>query len=68
MVATIQGCEVTLYTRDGKIVSHSYIEVAKGQEAIKHDAVINGELVAIGSDGISHFQLLQSARRPDPLF
>ena len=25
---------------------------------MKHDAVIDGELVAIGSDGLSHFQLL----------
>ena len=30
---------------------------------MKHDAVIDGELIAIGSDGLSHFQLLQNARR-----
>jgi bifunctional non-homologous end joining protein LigD len=37
--------------------------VAKALEGIKHDAVIDGELVAIGIDGLSHFQLLQNARR-----
>jgi bifunctional non-homologous end joining protein LigD len=63
MVATIEGGEVTLYSRNGKIISHNYIEVAKALEGIKHDAVIDGELVAIGSDGLSHFQLLQNARR-----
>jgi bifunctional non-homologous end joining protein LigD len=63
MVATIEGGEVTLYSRNGKIISHNYIEVARALEAIKHDAVIDGELVAVGSDGLSHFQLLQNARR-----
>jgi bifunctional non-homologous end joining protein LigD len=63
MVATIEDGEVTLYSRNGKIISHNYIEVAKALEGIKHDAVIDGELVAIGSDGLSHFQLLQNARR-----
>src|SRR6187399_1298421 len=63
MVATIAAGRATLYSRNGKIISHSYIEVAKALESIKHEAVIDGELVAIGSDGLSHFQLLQNARR-----
>jgi bifunctional non-homologous end joining protein LigD len=62
-IATIEGGRVTLYSRNGKIISDNYIEVAKALEGIKHDAVIDGELVAIGSDGLSHFQLLQNARR-----
>ena len=33
MVAKIDGGSVTLYSRNGKIVSHSYIEVAKALEA-----------------------------------
>src|SRR5436190_19617557 len=63
MVATIEGGEVSLYSRNGKIISRNYIEVATALEGIKHDAVIDGELVAIGIDGLSHFQLLQNARR-----
>jgi bifunctional non-homologous end joining protein LigD len=63
MVATIEGGEVTLYSRNGKIISNNYTEVAKALESITHDAVIDGELVAVGSDGVSHFQLLQNARR-----
>jgi bifunctional non-homologous end joining protein LigD len=65
VVATIEGGEVTLYSRNGKIISHNYVEVAKALEGIKHDAVIDGELVAIGVDGLSHFQLLQNARRQE---
>lgn len=63
MVAKIENGSVTLYSRNGIIISHSYVEVAQALEAVKGDAVIDGELVAIGKDGVSHFQLLQNALR-----
>src|SRR5689334_5868138 len=63
MVAEIRGGRVALYSHNGKIISHSYVEVAKALEGAKADAVIDGELVAIGKDGVSHFQLLQNALR-----
>ena len=63
MVAEIRRGRVALYSRNGKIISHSYVEVAKALEGVKADAVIDGELVAIGKDGASHFQLLQNALR-----
>jgi bifunctional non-homologous end joining protein LigD len=63
MVSEIRRGKVALYSRNGKIISDSYIEVAKALEGVKADAVIDGELVAIGKDGVSHFQLLQNALR-----
>ena len=63
MVSEIRGGRVVLYSRNGKIISQSYVEVAKALERVKADAVIDGELVAIGKDGVSHFQLLQNALR-----
>jgi bifunctional non-homologous end joining protein LigD len=42
MVAKLEGGKVTLYSRNGKIISHSYIEVAKALEGVKGDAVIDG--------------------------
>ncbi|QOZ32748.1 non-homologous end-joining DNA ligase [Bradyrhizobium sp. CCBAU 53421] len=63
MIAEIRRGKVALYSRNGKIISRSYIEVAKALEGVKGDAVIDGELVAIGKDGVSHFQLLQNALR-----
>jgi bifunctional non-homologous end joining protein LigD len=63
MVAKIEGGKVTLYSRNGKIISHSYIEVAEALDGVKGDAVIDGELVALDENGISHFQLLQNALR-----
>ena len=65
MVAKIEGGKVTLYSRNGNIISHSYIEVAKALEGVKGDAVIDGELVALDENGVSHFQLLQNALRHD---
>ena len=63
MVAKIEAGKVALYSRNGKIVSHSYIEVARALQGVKGDAVIDGELVALDEDGVSHFQLLQNALR-----
>jgi bifunctional non-homologous end joining protein LigD len=63
MVAKIEDGKVTLYSRNGKVISNNYIEVAKALEHVKADAVIDGELVALDKKGVSHFQLLQNALR-----
>ena len=42
MVATIEQAQVTLYSRNGKIVSDNYRPIAKALEKITHDAVIDG--------------------------
>ena len=51
MLATLT--DAPFESRNGKIISHSYVEVAKALEGVKTDAVIDGELVAIGKDGVS---------------
>jgi bifunctional non-homologous end joining protein LigD len=61
MIAEIRRGKVALYSRNGKIISSSYVDVAQALEGVRGDAVIDGELVAIGKDGVSHFQLLQNA-------
>ena len=65
MVANIEHGSVTLYSRNGKIISDSYTAVAQALEKLKHDAVLDGELVALDAHGISHFQLLQNALRAE---
>jgi hypothetical protein len=66
IVSEIRDARVALYSRKGKIISHSYIEVAKALEGVKGDGVIDGELVAIRKDGVSHLQSPQrcSCRPP----
>jgi bifunctional non-homologous end joining protein LigD len=63
IVATIEAGRATFTAETARSLAHRYIEVAKALESIKPDAVIDGELVAIDSDGLSHFQLLRNARR-----
>lgn len=54
MVAEIKNGKVTLFSRNGKIVSQSYIEVTKALAGVSSDAVIDGAPVAIGKDGVPH--------------
>ena len=63
MVASIEAGKATLYSRNGEVVTDRYAPVARALEAIDHDAVIDGELVALDADGKSRFQLLQNALR-----
>jgi bifunctional non-homologous end joining protein LigD len=63
MVACVEDGKVTLYSRNGKIISDSYVPVAKALENIRHDVVIDGELVALDAHGKSRFQFLQNALR-----
>jgi bifunctional non-homologous end joining protein LigD len=65
MVACLQQGKVTLYSRNGKIISDSYRGVAQALERLNLDAVLDGELVALDRGGISHFQLLQNALRAE---
>ena len=63
IVAAIEKRSVTLYSRNGLIVTDNYMPIAKALEKVEKDAVIDGELVAIDAHGISRFQLLQNALR-----
>jgi bifunctional non-homologous end joining protein LigD len=63
MIACVERGKVTLYSRNGKIISDSYVEVAQALEGVKADAVLDGELVALDKHGVSRFQLLQNALR-----
>jgi bifunctional non-homologous end joining protein LigD len=65
MIATTAGRKVTLFSRNGQVVSDNYRTVAQALERVKSDVVLDGELVALDANGISHFQLLQNALRAE---
>ena len=67
MVATVERVAVTLYSRNGKVLSRNYIEVAKALRGIKHDAVIDGELVAIApmASPTSNYSRMRAAATRD---
>src|SRR3989344_5317319 len=63
MMAEIKRGRVTLYSRNGQIVSERYKTVAEALTKTRHDCVLDGELVALDRQGVSRFQLLQNALR-----
>jgi bifunctional non-homologous end joining protein LigD len=63
MVAKVKDGKAALYSRNGTNVTHNYSDVACALEQLKGDAVIDGELVALDENGVSHFQLVQNALR-----
>jgi len=66
MIAAIDAGVVTLYSRNGKIISDSYLPVAQALVGLKGGStVLDGELVALDGHGVSHFQLLQNALRTE---
>ena len=62
MVAKIEGRKVTLYSRNGKIISHSYIEVAKALEGVKGDAV-SFDLMFLNGEDLRGLTLLERKKR-----
>lgn len=63
MIAQVKKDSVTLYSRNGIDVTERYKVIADALRSLKVDAVLDGELVALDSRGISRFQLLQNALR-----
>src|SRR6185312_8019795 len=63
LIATVEKRNITLYSRNGEVVSTRYKLIAEALEQVGQDSVTDGELVAFDKRGISHFQLLQNALR-----
>ncbi|MGH3457783.1 ATP-dependent DNA ligase [Aeromicrobium sp.] len=64
-VAVCDGAEVSLFSRTGKDMTGTYPEVVEALAANDlTDTVLDGELVAIGPDGVPSFSRLQQGQRP----
>jgi bifunctional non-homologous end joining protein LigD len=53
----------SLFSRNLNDISKKYPAICQALSAIEHEAVLDGELVALDADGRSRFQLLQNAAR-----
>jgi bifunctional non-homologous end joining protein LigD len=62
-IAVAEPGHARLYSRRGHDISAKYPTVCRALAAIKHEAVLDGELVALDARGRSRFQLLQNAGR-----
>ncbi len=58
-ISEIKNGEVMLYSRNGNSFINSYPLVVKELKKIKHDAVLDGEIVILNEEGRPDFQKLQ---------
>lgn len=64
-VAIKKGSEIQLFSRNAKGLTQKFPELAKALRALPcREAILDGEVVALDSEGRSSFQLLQSLQRP----
>jgi bifunctional non-homologous end joining protein LigD len=62
-IAVVGPGHARLYSRRGHDISAKYPTICRALAAMKHEAVLDGELVALDAHGRSRFQLLQNAGR-----
>jgi bifunctional non-homologous end joining protein LigD len=62
-IAVATPGQATLYSRNLNDISRKYPSICAALAKIKHEAVLDGELVALDEHGRSRFQLLQNAER-----
>ncbi len=62
-IAVARPGHARLYSRRGHDISAKYPTICEALGAIKQEAVLDGELVALDAHGRSRFQLLQNAGR-----
>jgi bifunctional non-homologous end joining protein LigD len=62
-IAEITRSGVSLYSRNQLSFNQSYPAIAASLRKIKHQAVLDGEIVVLDSHGRSRFQLLQTYRK-----
>ncbi len=58
-IAEIKDGSVLLYSRNGNSFINNFLLVAAELKKIRHDAVLDGEIVILNEDGKSDFQKLQ---------
>lgn len=58
-IASKKSGEIALYSRAGNTFASKYPPVAEAMHAIKHDVILDGEVVVVDEDGASHFEWLQ---------
>jgi bifunctional non-homologous end joining protein LigD len=62
-IAVAKPGQATLYSRNLNDISRKYPSICAALSKIKHESVLDGELVALDEHGRSRFQLLQNAER-----
>lgn len=62
-IAEVRKEKVRLYSRNQKSMAESYPAIVDALREMRHDAILDGEIVVLDAHGRSSFQLLQNYRR-----
>lgn len=55
--------EVALYSRNGNSFTENYPPIAEALRELKHDVILDGEIVVVDKEGRPHFEYMQNWRR-----
>ena len=58
-IAELSSTEIKLYSRNGNDFSQNYPLIVDELKKIKHDAILDGEIVVLNEDGFPDFQKIQ---------
>lgn len=62
-IGSKHGQHVQLYSRAGNDFTAKYPPVAEALRALRHDVIVDGEIVVVDKDGMPHFEWLQNWHR-----
>jgi bifunctional non-homologous end joining protein LigD len=62
-IAEVSRDQVRLYSRAGQPFEEKFAPVVRALRDLRHEAVLDGEVVAVDRDGRSQFQLLQNYQK-----
>src|SRR5262249_55057003 len=62
-IAHVEEGTVRLLSRTGQDFTRRFPPIVEALKNLKHDAVLDGEVVVVDNDGRSHFQLLQNYQK-----
>jgi bifunctional non-homologous end joining protein LigD len=65
-IGTKHDDDIQLYSRNDNDFRDHYPPVVEALRTLKHDVILDGEIMVMDKDGIPHFELLQNWRR-DPI-
>jgi len=67
-IGSKKGKDIQLYSRNGLDFIDKYSPVTEVLQAFDHDVILDGEIVVMGKDGVSHFEWLQGYQAPPNRF
>jgi bifunctional non-homologous end joining protein LigD len=62
-IGSKKSSDIDLYSRMGNPFAEKYPPVAEALRALKHDVIVDGEIVVVDEQGVAHFEWLQNWHR-----